>query len=189
MKRMRKIYYILAALMILGLMEGIVWIILKPSGEEPSLDSKTQDRTETQPPSGFSSPREETKPEELLSVSDDPADTPYSSLRNTDPGSFPPPTTEVVNGRTERTIHIGVRQYVWEPATLTANKGELVRLIVHNADVKHGLVIPDLGVYQDIPPEGAVVEFTPEKRGTFEFFCSVWCGEGHMEMQGKITVE
>ena len=64
-----------------------------------------------------------------------------------------------------------------------------MRLIVHNADVKHGLVIPDLGVNQDIPPDGAVVEFTASKAGTFEFFCSVWCGEGHMEMRGKIVVE
>lgn len=104
-------------------------------------------------------------------------------------GSFPPPSTEVVNGVTERTIHMGVRQYVWEPATITAKKGELVRLIIHNADVKHGLVIPDLGVNQDVPPDGAVVEFVASKMGTFEFFCSVWCGEGHMEMRGKIVVE
>lgn len=102
---------------------------------------------------------------------------------------YPLVTLEEKNGRTERTIHIGVRQYVWEPSILLVKKGELVRLIVHNADVQHGLVIPDLGVYQDIPPEGAVIEFTPEKRGIFELFCSVWCGEGHMEMRGKITVE
>ncbi|OGI16141.1 MAG: hypothetical protein A2878_03240 [Candidatus Moranbacteria bacterium RIFCSPHIGHO2_01_FULL_54_31] len=84
---------------------------------------------------------------------------------------------------------MGVRQYAWEPATITAKKGELVRLIVHNADVLHGLVIPDLGVNQDIPSDGAVVEFTASKAGTFEFFCSVWCGEGHMEMRGKIVIQ
>lgn len=84
---------------------------------------------------------------------------------------------------------MGVRQYAWEPAAITAKKGELVRLVIHNADVKHGLVIPDLGVNQDIPPDGAVVEFVASKVGTFEFFCSVWCGEGHMEMQGKIIVQ
>ncbi|MDP2838321.1 MAG: cupredoxin domain-containing protein [Candidatus Moranbacteria bacterium] len=106
-----------------------------------------------------------------------------------DEASFPPPTTAVVNGVTERTIHVGVRQWAWDPDVLRVKEGELVRLIIHNADVKHGLVIPALGVDQDIPPDGAVVEFTASKKGTFEFFCSVWCGEGHMEMQGKIIIE
>ena len=103
---------------------------------------------------------------------------------------YPKVTTEVVNGRTERTIHMGVRQYAWDPSTLTVKKGELVRLVIHNADVKHGIVIPELGIMEgDIPPEGAVIEFIPDKVGTFEFFCSVYCGEGHMEMRGKVIVE
>ncbi len=103
---------------------------------------------------------------------------------------FPQPTVEVVNGRAERTIHMGVRQYVWEPSIIRAKKGELVRLIIHNADVMHGLVIPELGVINvDIPSDGAVIEFVADKVGTFEFFCSYYCGEGHMEMQGKVIIE
>lgn len=41
----------------------------------------------------------------------------------------------------------------------------------------------------DIPPDGAVIEFTPDKAGTFEFFCSYYCREDHSVMLGKITVE
>lgn len=103
---------------------------------------------------------------------------------------FPAPTVATVNGKTERTIHMGVRQYAWDPNVITVKQGELVRLIVHNADVQHGLVIPELGVLNiDIPPDGAVIEFSADKVGTFEFFCSYYCGEGHIEMQGKIVVE
>lgn len=103
---------------------------------------------------------------------------------------FPPPTVEVVNGRPERTIHMGVRQYAWDPPVLHAKHGELVRLIVHNADVQHGLVIPELDVLNiDIPPEGAVIEFEANKVGTFAFFCSYYCGEDHSVMRGKIIVE
>ncbi len=103
---------------------------------------------------------------------------------------FPPPTVEVVNGRPERTIHMGVRQYAWDPSVLQVKKGELVRLIIHNADVQHGLVIPDLNVLNiDIPPEGAVIEFEASKVGTFTFFCSYYCGEDHSLMRGKIIVE
>lgn len=105
-------------------------------------------------------------------------------------GGFPPPTIEIVNGRPERTIHMGVRQYAWDPSVITVKQGELVRLIVHNADVQHGLVIPELNVLNiDIPPEGAVIEFEASKAGTFVFFCSYYCGEGHSEMRGKIIVE
>lgn len=104
--------------------------------------------------------------------------------------SFPAPTVEVVHGRAERTIHMGVRQYAWDPSVILVKQGELVRLIVHNADVQHGLVIPDLNVLNiDIPPEGAVIEFVASKTGTFVFFCSYYCGEGHSEMRGKIIVE
>lgn len=112
-----------------------------------------------------------------------------AEVRRDESEAFPEPSVTEVNGRLERTIHVGVRQYAWDPSVIMANEGEFVRLIVHNADVKHGLVIPDLGVQSDIPPEGAVIEFLAKKKGRFEFFCSVWCGEGHMEMRGQLIIE
>jgi len=113
-----------------------------------------------------------------------------SSERIESSDGFPPPTVEVINGRAERTIHMGVRQYAWDPSVITAKKGELIRLIIHNADVQHGLVIPELNVLNiDIPPEGAVIEFEASKVGTFVFFCSYYCGEDHSLMQGRIIVE
>lgn len=188
---MRNASYIIIPIVALAIMEGISLLAFKVSKNTSSGDTKTTESPTIQEPEPTAKP--EPKPEESkkpLNLPKYPPTTdPLLSMGKTASGTFPPPTTEVVNGKTERTIHMGVRQYVWEPKKLIVKKGELVRLVIHNADVKHGLVIPDLGVNQDIPPEGAVVEFTPEKKGTFEFFCSVWCGESHMEMQGSITVE
>jgi cytochrome c oxidase subunit 2 len=184
---------------VLALMEGVSWWVYtslsskdndesSQSGEETPVSTITSDTSSQQPSeksenSSSSSDQASVVPE-TPSVSLPPKET-VSDFSN-----FPPPSTEVVNGRTERTIHMGVRQYVWEPATITAKKGELVRLIIHNADVLHGIVIPDLGVMEgDIPPDGVVIEFMASKAGTFEFFCSVWCGEGHMEMRGKIVIQ
>jgi len=182
---MKKALYIIIPLLILALMEGVVWMALKSPKEESPKVAEQEVKVELKP-------QEEPKQEEPKTEPATPnfsSSVPPSGMGGSDGGSFPKPTTEVVNGRTERTIHMGVRQYVWEPATITAKEGELVRLIIHNADVKHGLVIPDLGIMEgDIPPEGAVIEFTASKVGTFEFFCSVWCGEGHMEMRGKIII-
>lgn len=102
---------------------------------------------------------------------------------------YPVITVEQKGDVTERTIHMGVRQWAWDPSELRVKKGELVRLVIHNADVPHAIVIQGLGVQADIPEEGAVVEFMPKEKGTYDFFCSTYCGEGHMEMWGKIIVE
>lgn len=176
---MKNLPYIVFALVILAVMEGIVWIVLGSSSESDPETISVVD---------------EEKAAKQFQERTEPASPPVSSVENEpkatmESGNFPVPSTEVVDGVTERTIHIGVRQYAWEPAAIVAKKGELVRLIIHNADVTHGLVIPDLGVNQDIPPDGAVVTFAASKQGTFEFFCSVWCGEGHMEMQGTLVIE
>lgn len=174
---------VIGIIIVLILMEGVSWMAFKSSEEPVSVISKPVD----QEVKVESKSQEESKAEPTLVP--DFSSSPLPGATRGDGGSFPPPSMELVNGRTERTIHMGVRQYVWEPSVITAKKGELVRLIVHNADVTHGLVIPDLGVNQDIPPDGAVVEFVASRVGTFEFFCSVWCGEGHMEMRGKLRVE
>ncbi|HEX7586564.1 MAG TPA: hypothetical protein VF390_02945 [Patescibacteria group bacterium] len=71
---------------------------------------------------------------------------------------------------------------------MTANYREKVILILHNADVTHSIYIPDLNVKQDIPNDGAIVQFMAAKRGTFTFFCDTLCGKGHGQMKGEITV-
>ncbi len=183
---MKKIIVILIAIFVL--MEGIAWWVFQRS-ERGSLVSQSETVTSeprTDPPNSQAyTPSQTARP---LRAS--PSPQAFESAGDKPNGVFPAPTTEVVNGRTERTIHMGVRQYVWEPSTITDKKRELVRLIIHNADVMHGLVIPELGVLNiDIPPDGAVIEFQADKVGTFEFFCSYYCGEGHIEMQGKVIIE
>lgn len=103
--------------------------------------------------------------------------------------AYPRITVEEKNGVTERTIHMGVRQWAWDPSEIRVKQGELVRLVIHNADIRHAIVIPDLGVEADIPEEGAIVEFTASRRGTFDFLCATYCGTGHAMMQGRMIVE
>lgn len=156
-------------------MEGIVWYIWQGSKEEVKempkeiLQQMTEEHTHPLP---------EAKDETQVSPLEE------------EVSQFPKVTIEEVNGRVERTIHMGVRQYAWDPPVLNAKRGELIRLIVHNADVQHGLVIPELNVLNiDIPPEGAVIEFEASKAGTFAFFCSYYCGEDHSLMRGKLIIE
>jgi cytochrome c oxidase subunit 2 len=187
---MKKALYIIIPLLVLALMEGVAWMVLKsPKEEGPSVPKVVEQEVRVEPTKPQEGPKQE-EPKAVAPVTPNfSSSVPPSGMGEGDGGSFPQPTTEVVNGRTERTIHMGVRQYEWDPKTIRARQGELVRLIVHNADVKHGIAIPELGVNEDILEDGAVVTFTATKKGTFEFFCSVWCGEGHMEMQGTVVID
>jgi cytochrome c oxidase subunit 2 len=127
--------------------------------------------------------------DEIKSVSTQEREELSTSVSGQESSEYPKITTEVVNGRTERTIHMGVRKWVWEPNVIRAKQGELVRLIIHNADVNHPLYIPELGIEAEVPPEGAVVEFEAKKKGSFFFLCGTYCGEGHAEMQGTLIIE
>ncbi len=86
----------------------------------------------------------------------------------------------------------------WEfsPSTITVKKGQKVRLKVTALDngvgAGHGLLFEsqELGVQGVNLPEGkeVTVEFTPTKAGEFPFRCSVFCGQDHSKMTGKVVV-
>ncbi|KKU55594.1 MAG: hypothetical protein UX75_C0004G0031 [Candidatus Moranbacteria bacterium GW2011_GWE2_47_10] len=103
--------------------------------------------------------------------------------------TYPLVQIEEVDGITERTIHMGVRQWAWDPFDLEAKQGEKVRLVIHNADILHSIEIRELGVSAAIPEEGAIVEFMADRAGTFEFSCGeTSCGKDHDKMRGKLTI-
>ena len=77
------------------------------------------------------------------------------------------------------------------PQELTVPAGRKVRLRVRNVDtVTHGFAIPALGVDAGEIKAGHVVvlEFTPEKIGEHNFYCTVWCSDHHLQMRGTLKV-
>ena len=91
---------------------------------------------------------------------------------------------------TIKSFSITAKRWAFEPATITVNKGDVVRLAIESVDVTHGFGLPDFNVSQNLKPgETTIVEFTADKTGTFTFFCSVFCGSGHSEMKGKLIVK
>jgi heme/copper-type cytochrome/quinol oxidase subunit 2 len=80
----------------------------------------------------------------------------------------------------------------WYPQKFNLRYGKEVRILVRNIEtVTHGFAIPDLGVaIKEIKAgQAKSVTFTPDKKGTFPFMCTVWCSERHMQMRGELTVE
>jgi cytochrome c oxidase subunit 2 len=52
-----------------------------------------------------------------------------------------------------------------------------------------GFYAPDFKVDVEIVPgKTARVRLLPEKAGSFDFSCNVFCGDGHEDMGGKIHV-
>ena len=87
-------------------------------------------------------------------------------------------------------IGVTARQWAFEPSTITVKLGQKVTLNITSTDVTHGIGIPDFGVNTNLEAgKTSAVTFTPDKTGSFTFFCSVFCGSGHRDMKGTLVVE
>ncbi|MBS1235619.1 MAG: cytochrome-c oxidase [Proteobacteria bacterium] len=89
----------------------------------------------------------------------------------------------------EPVIQITAKKFEYSLRTLTLKKGVPVVLELTALDRVHGFNLPDFGVRTDVVPGKVTrIRFTPDKTGEFVFFCDVFCGEGHEEMSGVLTV-
>lgn len=89
----------------------------------------------------------------------------------------------------ERIVKIVAQRFSFSPNEIKLRKGEDVILEFTSLDFVHGFSIPDLNLRADLPP-GKVIQLhiTPEKTGVYDFLCDNFCGSGHEEMHGRITV-
>jgi len=87
-------------------------------------------------------------------------------------------------------IHISARKFEYRPNKVTARLGQPVVLVLTSQDRIHGFKMPDFGLRADIVPgQETRISLTPDKAGSFTFFCDVFCGDGHEDMEGTLVVE
>ena len=87
-------------------------------------------------------------------------------------------------------IQVTLRKYEFNPGSLHVKKGERVRLIMAAVDHDHGFKLDDFDINQKVRKgTTAIVEFTADKAGIFQFRCSNVCGLGHRNMKGTLVVE
>lgn len=87
-------------------------------------------------------------------------------------------------------IKLEAYQFGFSPDLISVKKGDIVKLTLTTRDVPHGVYIKEYGI--DIPvakDQQEHVEFIADKTGEFDILCSVYCGSGHHQMQGKLIVE
>jgi cytochrome c oxidase subunit 2 len=89
----------------------------------------------------------------------------------------------------EKVIKITAKKFNYTPGEVKLKKGVPVILEFRTQDVLMGFNLPDFNVRADIVPGKATrLRLVPDKTGTFVFLCDVFCGSGHEEMNGKLTV-
>ena len=87
-------------------------------------------------------------------------------------------------------IRISAKKFEYHPNKVTAKLGQPVVFVLTSEDRIHGFKMPDFGLRTDIVPgQETRVTVTPGKAGNFTFFCDVFCGDGHEDMEGTLVVE
>ena len=96
-------------------------------------------------------------------------------------------------------IHVTAKKWAWTfeyPKTGITSSGKLVvplnqpiTLIMISDDVIHSFFAPNMRVKKDvIPNRYTVITFTPNKAGSFQIFCTEYCGDKHSEMLADLVV-
>jgi len=95
------------------------------------------------------------------------------------------------------TVNVTARQWSWlfeydkgqQSDMLNVPVGRPVRLIMTSADVLHCLFIPAYRIKEDcVPGMRTHLWFTANEVGTYDIFCTEYCGVGHSHMRSKVVV-
>jgi cytochrome c oxidase subunit 2 len=82
---------------------------------------------------------------------------------------------EYENGKKTDTLHLPV--------------GKPVKLNLSSVDILHSLYVPAFRVKMDtVPGINNTVWFTPDEVGSYDLFCTEYCGFGHASMLSKVVV-
>ena len=79
-------------------------------------------------------------------------------------------------------IDLSSKQWEFTPSEIQVKQGQSVTLKITSTDVSHGFALEEYNIYAFVTPVANNV-------GIFEFFCNVFCGEGHSKHRGNLIVK
>lgn len=114
------------------------------------------------------------------------AATSSTSLTVSSPPGVPPETTDA----NVKVIEVEAGSFYYKPNVIEVAKGQKVKIVLTAVSMMHDFNIDELGVKMPITKNGdtGTVEFTADKVGTFEYYCSVGQHRANGQV-GKITVK
>ncbi len=85
---------------------------------------------------------------------------------------------------------VSAKNFSFSPSTITVKKGDHVKITFNNTQGFHDFKIDEFGVAskQAQSPDTEVLEFTADKTGSFQYYCSVGSHRA-MGMWGTLKVE
>ena len=88
-----------------------------------------------------------------------------------------------------RVVRIHSRKFEFVPEEITLARNEPVVLEFIADDIAMGFRCKALDLRSEIVPDKPMqLRFTPQAAGKFHFYCDVFCGDGHEDMDGYIIV-
>ena len=94
-------------------------------------------------------------------------------------------------------VKVLARQWSWtftyengrQDSVLKVPVRKPVKLLINSADVLHSLYIPAYRIKEDaVPGRETYLWFLPDELGSYDLFCTEYCGVGHHEMITKVEV-
>ncbi|MFN7728174.1 MAG: cytochrome c oxidase subunit II [Bdellovibrio sp.] len=95
-------------------------------------------------------------------------------------------------------VHVQAKQWAWDfvykSGKISTNEffvpvGVPVKLVMASDDVLHSFYIPSLRIKQDVVPgRYTTLWFNAEKTGSYQVFCTEYCGAAHSGMMAKMNV-
>ena len=87
-------------------------------------------------------------------------------------------------------VRLNAKRFEYTPNAIVLKRGVAVVMELTALDRVHGFNLPDFGMRADlVPGQVARLRLTPDRTGTFVFFCDVFCGDGHETMSGVLTIK
>jgi len=85
-----------------------------------------------------------------------------------------------------RKIDIVSRNFSYDPEFIETESGETIVINFQNSGI-HTFTIDELGIDEPLSGDSVIIEFTPERSGSFEYYCAI---PGHKEqgMVGELIV-
>ena len=91
---------------------------------------------------------------------------------------------------TAKPFRVNARRYVFEPARIEVDEGDLVTVELRTADIAHSLTIDEYRIAKRVGPGRPVTfEFRADRAGTFPFYCSLKAEDGCRAMRGVLIVK
>lgn len=97
-----------------------------------------------------------------------------------------PATQQSGTGGATKEVTVNAVNWAFNEPEIVANVGDTLMLTLNNEKGVHALEIGDLGVNIK---GGETATIKLDKTGTYEFHCSIQCGQGHDNMVGQIIVQ